>query len=79
VAANVRRLRQLGLILCVAAPVARLIASWITVVLAERDGFSSGFPVAIPVDSMIAGLGVFVLAQVFAQGVALREEVEGTV
>ncbi|MGH9037239.1 MAG: hypothetical protein ACRD0O_15880 [Acidimicrobiia bacterium] len=34
---------------------------------------------SLPGNGPLAGLGVFVLAEVFAHGVRLREDVEGTV
>ena len=33
----------------------------------------------IPVPALLTGLGVLVLAEVFAHGVRLREDVEGTI
>lgn len=33
----------------------------------------------LPVVSLLAGLGAFVLSEVFAHGVRLREDVEGTI
>ena len=34
---------------------------------------------AKPVGALLAGLGVFMLAEVFAYGLSLREDVEGTI
>ena len=77
---NVRRLRTIGLLLLVGAPIAGLVQSGFEQALASSTtGAGSGLSFSIPGDALIAGLGVFVLAQVFAHGVRLREEAEGTV
>ena len=78
--ANVGRLRKLGIIL-VAFPVVAIVMSVLLGGILDstpsarllNNSFSLDFaPVA-------AGLGVLVLAEVFAQGVRMREEIEGTV
>ena len=77
---NVRRLRTIGLLLLVGAPIAGLVQSGFEQALASSTtGAGSGLSFSLPGEALIAGLGVFVLAQVFAHGVQLREEAEGTV
>jgi len=77
---NVRRLRTIGLLLLAGAPIAKLVRSGFEQALASSTtGAGSGLSFSIPGDALIAGLGVFVLAQVFAHGVRLREDAEGTV
>jgi hypothetical protein len=80
VAANVRRLRLIGFILAVGAPIGAYIVQLLEGALADSSSVGelansytlSGNPV-------LAGLGVFVLAEVFGHGVRLREDLEGTV
>lgn len=78
--ANVGRLRKLGIIL-VAFPVVAIVMSVLLGGILDstpnggllNNSFSLDFaPVA-------AGLGVLVLAEVFAHGVRMREDIEGTV
>lgn len=77
---NVRRLRTIGLLLLVGAPIAELVRSGFEQALSSSTtGTGSGLSFSIPGGGLIAGLGVFVLAQVFAHGVRLREDTEGTV
>lgn len=77
---NVRRLRTIGLLLVVGSPIAELVRSGFEQALASSTtGSGSGLSFSIPGDGLLAGLGVFVLAQVFAHGVRLREDAEGTV
>jgi DUF2975 family protein len=83
-AANVKRLRLLGFLLVVGAPVVEVVNYSLRLSLANtlpanqfgEVGFSGfGFPFPL----LLAGLGAFILAEVFAQGTRLREDVEGTV
>jgi hypothetical protein len=78
--ANVRRLRMIGFLLVVGAPVVGLVMSACDQWLASSS--STGFlgtSFAVPGAGPIAGLGVFVLAEVFAHGARLRADVEGTI
>ena len=80
--ANVQRLRRLGFLLVVAAPVVELVnwalRSWLTNTLpAPLSVSTSGFN--FPFVELLAGLGAFVLAEVFAYGTRLREDVEATI
>lgn len=82
--AAVRRLRAIGLLLVLGAPaVAEL--NWTLRELLydslpdDRFGDVPLRGVHLPGTALLAGLGVFVLAEVFAHGVRLREDLEGTV
>ena len=82
--ANVQRLRRLGLLLVVGAPVVELVNWALRLSLANtlpQDEFGNvGFPgFTVPFVVPLAGLGAFILAEVFAHGVRLREDVEGTI
>jgi hypothetical protein len=80
VRANVRRLRLMGYLLVIGAPIVRLIESLVDSALLDDSGVqTNGVHVGVSAPILFAGLGVFALAQVFAHGVALREDVEGTV
>lgn len=77
---NVRRLRLIGLVLLIGVPVAELARSAFEQALVSSvKAPGSGLSFSLPGDAILAGLGVFVLAQVFAHGVRLREDAEGTV
>jgi hypothetical protein len=77
---NVRRLRLIGLLLLIGTPIAALTASAFEQALASSvSALGSGIAISVPGGGLIAGLGVFVLAQVFEHGVRLREDVAGTV
>src|SRR5438105_15937150 len=79
--ADVQRLRRLGFLLVVGAPVVELVnwalrlslSNTLPNPLTVTPGFS--FPFAL----LLAGLGAFVLAEVFAHGTRLREDVEATI
>jgi hypothetical protein len=82
--ANVRRLRRIGFLLVLGAPLVELINSALRTALFDAapasrfDGVgSAGF--TLPVGALLGGLGAFILAEVFAYGLSLREDVEGTV
>jgi hypothetical protein len=79
-AANVRRLRAIGFLLVVGAPVAYLVMfvcdQWLA---SSSPAGELGATFTVPGAGPIAGLGVFVLAEVFAHGARLRADVEGTV
>jgi hypothetical protein len=79
-AANVRRLRAIGFLLAVGAPIANLMMyasdQWLASTSTAGELGSSW---AVPGAGPVASLGVFVLAEVFAHGARLRADVEGTV
>lgn len=82
-AASVRRLRLLGGVLVVGSLVVALV-DWIArAELWERLPPSGGevgvAGFALPLEIVLAGLLAYVLAEVFARGVALREDVEATI
>ena len=87
-ATNVRRLRAIGGLLILGFVAAHFAEAVVQDALLEpysraRDAFdepglrpaNDGFPAA----ALLFGLGVIVLAQVFAHGVALREDVDATI
>lgn len=82
--ANAKRLRWIGFLLVIGAPVVELLNSVLHEALFNdlppahpSDLLTSGF--SLPTGAMIGGLGAFILAEVFAYGERLREDVEGTV
>jgi hypothetical protein len=79
--ANVRRLRAIGLLLVLGAPVAALVMQACDQWLASTatTGGLGFVKLSFPSGGPVAGLGVFVLAEVFAHGARLRADVEGTV
>ena len=83
-AANVRRLRRLGLLFLLGYPVmvivTRLLQDWLvtTLPVLPLGGIGTTFHV-ISAEALLAGLGMFLLAEVFAHGLRLREDVEGTI
>jgi Protein of unknown function (DUF2975) len=77
---NVRRLRAMGFLLVIGAPLALFISQSLEGALAASSTVGElGNAVEIPGPGPFIGLGVFVLAEVFAHGVRLREDVEGTI
>jgi hypothetical protein len=83
-ASNVQRLRGIGFLLVIGAPVVELINYSLRLSLFNdlpphpaTDIGVRGF--SVPGAALLAGLGAFILAEVFAHGVRLREDVEGTV
>jgi Protein of unknown function (DUF2975) len=84
-APNVGRLRALGFILVVGAPLVALLNQALRTGLYDNLPATSGsvdIGVAgytLPGEAMLGGLGAFILAGVFAHGARLREDVEGTV
>ena len=83
VPANVRRLRAIGFWLVVGGIAVELVNASLRTALYDRlpatfgnigtEGFT------VPGNFLLAGLGAFILAEVFAHGLRLREDVEGTV
>ena len=83
-AQNVQRLRGIGFILALGAPVVVLLNSSLRAALFNTlppypslDLGSEGL--SIPLGALLGGLGAFILAEVFAYGLRLREDVEATI
>ena len=81
---NVHRLRTLGALLVVGAPLAEVVDTQLRLALFNHlppmpsvDLGVSGF--ALPGGAILGGLLAFVLAAVFAYGAELRDDVEGTI
>jgi hypothetical protein len=84
-AANVRRLRGLAVLLILGTPVAGVINELLQYQLVNSlpsarygDAMPSG-GLNLPLPAMLAGVGAFILGEVFAYGVRLREDVEATI
>jgi hypothetical protein len=78
--ANVRRLRELALLVLIGIPVAGVLTSMFASQLADSAGLhSGGTQVSVPGNAFLGGLALFVLAEVFASGVRMRADLEGTV
>ncbi len=81
--ANVQRLRRIGFLLVLGAPAVELLNYGLRSDLyndlppSQVDIGVAGF--SLPAGAMLGGLGAFILAEVFAYGLRLREDVEGTV
>ena len=83
-ARNVQRLRSLGLLLAAGTTLVALIDSALRNALFDElppypslDLGSAGF--SLPLGAILGGLGAFILAEVFAYGGRLREDVEATI
>ena len=77
---NVRRLRVLALVVLIGVPVAIFVSSIFAGALARSAGLhSSGTQITISGPALLGGLALFVLAEVFAAGVRMRDDLEGTV
>jgi DUF2975 family protein len=78
--ANVARLRKLGIILLV-FPLVAIVMSILLGGILDTTPHAGSVSNAFTIDPgpVAAGLGVLVLAEVFAQGVRMREDIEGTV
>jgi hypothetical protein len=83
-ARNVQRLRNLGLLLAAGTPLVALVDTALRNALFDElppypslDLGSAGF--SLPLGEVLAGLGAFILAEVFAYGGRLREDVEATI
>ena len=81
---NVRRLRLLSFLLMFGTPLVALVNWGLRNALADTlpaGAFgNAGFPgFHFPFAVVLIGLGVFILSEVFAQGVRLREDVEATI
>jgi hypothetical protein len=79
--ANVRRLRALGFLLVVGSPVVAAVNWALRLALGNTSPLSDLSTAGLSIEAapLIAGLGAFVLAEVFAHGVRLREDVEATI
>lgn len=86
-AANVRRLRGLGLLFAVGYPLTVIVSGVLTDLLFSAGFWETGRPlpqytIEFPVLSgaaILAALSLFVLAEIFAYGVRLREDADATV
>lgn len=81
---NVLRLRGLGFTLAFGGPIVAGLESWAQdSLLASVPGYAAGHLTrpgfSIPWELILAGMGAFILAAVFAYGVRLREDFEATV
>jgi DUF2975 family protein len=81
---NVRRLRGIGFVLVVGSLFLTLFDMALRNALFNRippvpDWNLAAGPFGPPGSALVAGLGVFILAEVFAHGVRLREDVEATI
>lgn len=81
---NVQRLRAIGFILVIGAPVVELFNYSLRQELYNNlppypsiNLGSEGF--GLPAAALLGGLGAFILAEVFAYGLRLREDVAGTI
>ena len=82
-AANVQRLRSLGFLLLLGSVVVSVLTHVLQELLVQTappgDTLAGPDWAPIPVPGLLAGLGVLVLAELFAHGARLREDVEGTI
>jgi hypothetical protein len=83
-ARNVQRLRAIGFILVVGAPLVELLDTTLDQALYDNlpphPSLDLGVPgFVIPGNALLGGLGAFILAEVFAYGLRLREDVEATI
>jgi hypothetical protein len=82
--ANVRRLRTIGSLLVVGAPIVGFLNHSLRAalldVLPPYPSVELGMEgLSIPGNYLLAGLAAFILAEVFASGLQLREDVEATI
>jgi hypothetical protein len=79
-ATNVRRLRIIGFLFAVGVPIGVLIIQALEDSLAASSEVGElGSSFSIGAAPLLVGLGVFILAEVFAHGVRMRDDLEGTV
>lgn len=77
---NVWRLRGIGFLFLFGLPAVALLNPVFEAALARSSPAGElGTSFSIPATGPLVGLGVFVLAEIFARGVGLRLDVEGTV
>ncbi|MGI8686433.1 MAG: DUF2975 domain-containing protein [Acidimicrobiales bacterium] len=81
-AANVRRLRTMGTLLAFGVPFGSVTTNIFEQALASTTSVAADLGSAafsLSLGGPLAGLGLFVLAEVFARGVRMRDDIEGTV
>lgn len=77
---NVARLRSLALVILIGTPIALFVSSMFESALATSAGVEgTGVNLTMPGGAFIAGVGALVLSEVFAAGVGMRQDLEGTV
>lgn len=79
---NVRRLRTIAVLLLVGAPLLEAIETGLGTLLFRQVDATAGVTAAryeVPEGALLIGLLMLVLSQVFALGVRLREDSEGTI
>jgi hypothetical protein len=88
-ASNVRRLRWLGALFLLGFPLATTIQGYFTDLLFSADVWTGGplppgeiahgFPLVVSAPAIMAAVCLFALAEVFAYGARLREDVDATI
>jgi hypothetical protein len=86
---NVRRLRWLGLLFLLGFPLAITVAGYFNGLLFDPEvwtggplppgGIDTSFPVVVSAPAILAAVSMFALAEVFAYGARLREDVDATI
>ena len=85
---NVTRLRWLGALFLLGVPLATTIGGYFEELLFSPDiwtgpvppgGFATGFDVMVSAPAIMAAVSLFALAEVFAYGARLREDVDATI
>jgi hypothetical protein len=88
-AANVTRLRWLGALFLLGVPVATVLAGYFRDLLFSSEvwtggplpqgGMTTGFDIVVSAPAIMAAVCLFALAEVFAYGARLREDVDATI
>lgn len=77
---NVARLRALAAVILIGVPLAGLASSIFAGELATTAGLDGlGTQLTMPAAALLGGMALFVLSEVFASGVRLRDDLEGTI
>jgi hypothetical protein len=86
---NVTRLRWLGALFLLGFPIATTVASYFTDLLFSAEvwtggplppgGIETGFQIVVSAPAIMAAVCLFALAEVFAYGARLREDVDATI
>jgi hypothetical protein len=86
---NVRRLRWLGALFLLGFPLAVTVGGYFNGLLFDPDvwtggplppgGIDTSFPVVVSAPAILAAVSMFALAEVFAYGARLREDVDATI
>jgi hypothetical protein len=77
---NVRRLRTLAVVVLIGVPLATFVGSIFAHELAASAGLNGpATELTVPGNAFLGGLAIFVLAEIFAAGVRLRDDLEGTI